>query len=80
LIRLAGVRNFRSIPVPLAVLRLIAMFGGIILDPIATIVHLSGLICLQDKLQGLADHADLLESLPPNVRTRVEFLRGIQVE
>ncbi|KAM0931812.1 hypothetical protein ACQ4PT_000098 [Festuca glaucescens] len=39
----------------------------------------AGLVnALKDKLQGLADHADLLESLPPNVRTRVEFLRGIQ--
>ncbi|KAM3207416.1 hypothetical protein ACQJBY_062569 [Aegilops geniculata] len=34
---------------------------------------------LKDKLQSLAgQHADVLESLSPNVRTRVEFLRGIQ--
>jgi len=34
---------------------------------------------LKDKLQSLAGlHADVLESLSPNVRTRVEVLRGIQ--
>jgi hypothetical protein len=37
-------------------------------------------IRLQDKLQSLAgQHADVLETLSPNVRKRVEFLRGIQV-
>ena len=64
----------------LAVLRWVVMSGVIFWDPIGTIVHFSPLIILQDKLQGLADHADLLESLPPNIRTRVEFLRGIQVQ
>ncbi|EMS61390.1 Nucleosome assembly protein 1-like 1 [Triticum urartu] len=35
---------------------------------------------VMDKLQSLAgQHADVLESLSPNVRTRVEFLRGIQI-
>ena len=39
-----------------------------------------GLIRLQDKLQSLAgQHADVLETLSPNVRKRVEFLREIQV-
>jgi hypothetical protein len=39
------------------------------------------LIRLQDKLQSLAgQHADVLESLSPNVRKRVEFLREIQVD
>ncbi|KAF7024530.1 hypothetical protein CFC21_036865 [Triticum aestivum] len=34
---------------------------------------------VMDKLQSLSgQHADVLESLSPNVRTRVEFLRGIQ--
>lgn len=35
---------------------------------------------LQDKLQNLAGgHADVLESLTPNVRKRVEVLRELQV-
>ncbi|KQK19856.1 nucleosome assembly protein 1;1 isoform X1 [Brachypodium distachyon] len=39
----------------------------------------AGLVnALKDKLQSLAGHADLLETLSPNVRTRVEFLRGVQ--
>ena len=39
------------------------------------------LIWFQDKLQSLAgQHADVLESLSPNVRKRVEFLREIQVD
>ncbi|XP_028774209.1 nucleosome assembly protein 1;2 [Neltuma alba] len=34
---------------------------------------------LKNKMQSLAgQHADVLESLSPNVRKRVEFLRGIQ--
>lgn len=39
------------------------------------------LIWSQDKLQSLAgQHADVLETLSPNVRKRVEFLREIQVD
>jgi len=40
----------------------------------------AGLVnALKDKLQSLAgQHADVLESLSPNVRKRVEFLREIQ--
>ncbi|AQK80410.1 Nucleosome assembly protein 1 [Zea mays] len=40
----------------------------------------AGLVnALKDKLQSLAgQHADVLETLSPNVRKRVEFLRGIQ--
>ena len=35
---------------------------------------------MQDKLQNLAgQHSDVLETLSPNVRKRVEFLREIQV-
>jgi hypothetical protein len=38
-------------------------------------------IWYQDKLQSLAgQHADVLETLSPNVRKRVEFLREIQVD
>lgn len=36
--------------------------------------------CEQSKIQSLAgQHSDILESLSPNVRKRVEVLREIQV-
>jgi nucleosome assembly protein 1-like 1 len=48
---------------------------------LACILFMCCLIRLQDKLQSLAgQHADVLESLSPNVRKRVEFLREIQVD
>lgn len=37
-------------------------------------------LCMQDKLQLLAGHhVDILETLSPNVRKRVELLRDLQV-
>lgn len=37
-------------------------------------------LCMQDKLQLLAgQHVDILETLPPKVRQRVEILRDLQV-
>lgn len=37
-------------------------------------------VLIQNKLQNLAgQHSDVLETLSPNVRKRVEFLREIQV-
>uniref|UniRef100_A0A0D9WLX4 Uncharacterized protein n=1 Tax=Leersia perrieri TaxID=77586 RepID=A0A0D9WLX4_9ORYZ len=39
----------------------------------------AGLVnALKDKLQSLAGHTDVLETLSPNVRKRVEYLREIQ--
>lgn len=37
-------------------------------------------VCLQDKLKNMrGEHSDVLESLTPVVRKRVEVLRSIQV-
>lgn len=49
-------------------------------DSVSLFVCVFVLVCMQDKLQSLAGkHSDVLETLTPVVRKRVEALREIQV-